>query len=420
MAVALRVEDLGKAYRISSARRTVAYRTLRDDLVDLARSVVSFRAGRSEGSETVWALRDVSFEVREGEVVGLIGHNGAGKSTLLKILSRVTEPTKGYADILGRVGSLLEVGTGFHPELSGRENIYLNGAILGMTRAEIRRRFDEIVDFAEVERFLDTPVKRYSSGMHVRLAFAVAAHLEPEILLVDEVLAVGDAGFQKKCLNKMGDYAGEGRTILLVSHDLGAIRSLCPRAILLEGGRITHDGPVGTVLDSYVSALGLADPLAPGEVVFDEADGSAESIRLRSIRLLGPGGQPSAAFLADSPIPVEITYTVSEEIAHPRFNLHLLTAENETVFVATDHMFRDEIERPGTYRTTCMIPGGLLNRRKYAVGISCDVPRVRVLVPMKVHLSFTVIGDGNQATQFSEDWPGAVCPRVLWTVEPLS
>jgi lipopolysaccharide transport system ATP-binding protein len=275
MGLAVRVDDLGKAYRISSARSAGTYRTLRDDLVGLTRRVVSFGASRSGRAETVWALRDASFEVGQGEVVGLIGRNGAGKSTLLKLLSRITEPTCGYADIWGRVGSLLEVGTGFHPELSGRENIYLNGAILGMTRAAVRRRFDEIVDFAEVERFLDTPVKRYSSGMYVRLAFAVAAHLEPEILLVDEVLAVGDAGFQKKCLSKMGDYASEGRTILLVSHDLGAIRSLCHRAILLDGGRIAADGAAGAVVDGYVSAVGLADPSTAGEVAFEDTDVAA-------------------------------------------------------------------------------------------------------------------------------------------------
>ena len=248
--IALRVEDLSKQYRIGGSRE--AYKTLRDTFTDAVVSAFR-RAGRlvrgrgvgaAERGETFWALKDVSFEIKRGEVVGIIGCNGAGKSTLLKILGRITEPTGGYADIYGRVGSLLEVGTGFHPELTGRENIYLNGAILGMKRVEIGRKFDEIVAFAEIERFIDTPVKHYSSGMYMRLAFAVAAHLEPEILLVDEVLAVGDARFQKKCLNKMQDVGQQGRTVLFVSHNMQAITRLCQRAILLEGGTMVQDGPV--------------------------------------------------------------------------------------------------------------------------------------------------------------------------------
>jgi lipopolysaccharide transport system ATP-binding protein len=257
--IALRCENLSKEYRIGRRER---YRTLRDTLTDAM--YAPFRRLRSafDGStvlnddvdDRIWALKDVSFEVNRGEVVGIIGRNGAGKSTLLKILSRITEPTAGRAEIYGRVGSLLEVGTGFHPELTGRENIYLNGAILGMKRAEIRRKFDEIVAFAEVERFIDTPVKHYSSGMHVRLAFAVAAHLEPEILLVDEVLAVGDALFQKKCLGKMGDVAKQGRTILFVSHDMTAIQSLCTRTIRLESGMVSGIGSPTEQIESYLKA----------------------------------------------------------------------------------------------------------------------------------------------------------------------
>ena len=258
--IALRVEDLSKQYRIGGNRE--AYKTLRDTFTDVV--VSSFRRagkllrGRSrraaELGETFWALKDVSFEIKRGEVVGIIGYNGAGKSTLLKILSRITEPTEGYADIYGRVGSLLEVGTGFHPELTGRENLYLNGAILGMKRAEIARKFDEIVAFAEIERFIDTPVKHYSSGMYMRLAFAVAAHLEPEILLVDEVLAVGDARFQKKCFNKMQDVGQQGRTVLFVSHNMPAITRLCQRAILLDGGRVLQDGPSHQVVSAYLNS----------------------------------------------------------------------------------------------------------------------------------------------------------------------
>jgi lipopolysaccharide transport system ATP-binding protein len=255
MAAAISVEHLGKYYRVSNGQQRCGYRTLRETLTGCARRALQ-RWRRRTGpppSEDFWALRDVSFSVPAGEVVGIIGRNGAGKSTLLKILSRVARPSRGHATVRGRVGSLLEVGTGFHPELTGRENIYLNGSILGMSRREITRRFDEIVAFAEVERFLDTPVKRYSSGMYVRLAFAVAAHMEPEILVVDEVLAVGDAQFQKKCLGKMKAIGSGGRTILFVSHQMGAVQRLCTQAILLERGRVAEAGPTESVVVRYLS-----------------------------------------------------------------------------------------------------------------------------------------------------------------------
>ena len=249
--VAIRIEGLGKQYRLGGLREQ--YSTLRDQF----RKWTSLRgllrqADHAERRPSFWALKDVSFEVKQGEVIGIIGRNGAGKSTLLKILSRITEPTEGGADIHGRVGSLLEVGTGFHPELTGRENVYLNGAIMGMKRAEIAQKFDEIVAFAEVEKFVETPVKHYSSGMYMRLAFAVAAHLEPEILIVDEVLAVGDTRFQKKCLGKMGQVAHNGRTVLYVSHDTATIRTLCDRAVLLEGGSIRMHGPADRVVAEYL------------------------------------------------------------------------------------------------------------------------------------------------------------------------
>src|SRR6267378_562100 len=243
--VALSIQNLSKSFKIAHQRGGLrGYKTLHDELMILPRRLIDgLKRQRRSTSETFWALKDVSFDIKTGEAVGIIGSNGAGKSTLLKILNRITEPTRGAVDIYGRVGALLEVGTGFHPELTGRENIFLNGAILGMSRAEIRRKFDEIVAFAEVEKFLDTPVKRYSSGMYVRLAFAVAAHLEPEILLVDEVLAAGDAEFQKKCLDKMEDVAKGGRTVLFVSHNMKAITSLTARGLVLESGRLGFNGP---------------------------------------------------------------------------------------------------------------------------------------------------------------------------------
>jgi lipopolysaccharide transport system ATP-binding protein len=256
--VAIRVENLGKQYRIGGPQARYMLRELLVEAVKAPfRRLASVVRGQSSTvtDETIWALKDVSFEVQRGEVVGIIGRNGAGKSTLLKILSRITEPTEGYAEIHGRVGSLLEVGTGFHPELTGRENIYLNGAILGMKRAEIERKFDEMVAFAEIERFIDTPVKHYSSGMYVRLAFAVAAHLEPEILLVDEVLAVGDLAFQRKCLGRMGDVAKEGRTVLFVSHNMPAVLSLCDTGVLLENGSVCYAGKAPDVVQQYLATL---------------------------------------------------------------------------------------------------------------------------------------------------------------------
>jgi len=261
----IQVEGLGKRYRIGERER---YLVLRDLLANALRAPV--RLLRSVGSSAknhqpqhIWALKDVSFGVNEGEVLGIIGRNGAGKTTLLKILARITRPTEGFAEVRGRMGSLLEVGTGFHPELTGRENVYLSGAILGMKKKEIERKFDEIVAFAEVERFIETPLKHYSSGMQVRLAFAVAAHLEPEILLIDEVLAVGDTAFQRKCLGKMKDVAHRGRTVLFVSHDLGAINKLCSRAIFLRGGQVRADGETGAVTDRYLNEVGQATNRVP-------------------------------------------------------------------------------------------------------------------------------------------------------------
>src|SRR3954471_4506471 len=255
MSTAIRVDGISKAYQIGATQGKYTYRTLQEEIIALPRRLIKRVVDSLPSEETFWALQDVSFEVGQGEVVGIIGRNGAGKSTLLKILSRITQPTRGRADIYGRVGALLEVGTGFHPELTGRENIFLSGAILGMRKAEIARQFDAIVDFAEVEQFIDTPTKRYSSGMYMRLAFAVAAHLEPEILLVDEVLAVGDAAFQKKCLGKMEQVSGEGRTVFFVSHNTQAVRQLCTRGILLEHGRVVADGPVDSTLSIYNQRL---------------------------------------------------------------------------------------------------------------------------------------------------------------------
>ena len=423
------VENLSKLYRLGAIGAT----SLRESVEKLfgrrrngaqpavkEAQIADDRAGPEPG--TFWALRDVSFSVNPGEVIGIVGRNGAGKSTLLKILSRITEPTSGRAILRGRVVSLLEVGTGFHPELTGRENIFLNGAILGMRRAEIAKKFDEIVDFAEVGKFIDTPVKRYSSGMFVRLAFAVAAHLDPEILLIDEVLAVGDAGFQKKCLGKMGEVASQhGRTVFFVSHNMGAVRSLCEQAILIDGGRLMRSGKPGDVISHYLSASMPKDSEIEGQIWWNGSGDApkTDDVALRGIRLLNPEGVPQSSFEADKPITVEIHYDVLQRMRGARFSITLLTQEGEVAFTATDHLFQDESQNPGGYKTTCFIPGGLLNRRNYVVSVQCDIPGERYVLPGAEYLSFNVGGVGNQSSNFPEPWPGVVCPKIAWKVEAM-
>lgn len=314
---AIRADGLSKMYRISAGAQ--GHDTLRDLLADRARGIVARNGPRPHRHE-LWALRDVSFEIPSGQVVGIIGRNGAGKSTLLKILSRITEPTEGRVEIRGRVGSLLEVGTGFHPELTGRENIYLNGAILGMKKTEIGRKFDEIVGFAEIDRLLDTPVKRYSSGMQVRLAFAVAAHLEPDILLVDEVLAVGDVAFQRKCLGKMSTVAREGRTVLFVSHNMAAVQNLCARGLVVREGHLAFDGSAQEAIADYLRQMGQAaqtrferNPLRPG-------DGS---FRLTGGWVLDEEGRETGHLVAGRPASFRFAYENAGAVRRPRVILVL-------------------------------------------------------------------------------------------------
>jgi lipopolysaccharide transport system ATP-binding protein len=320
-ALAIRAVGLGKRYRLGQRRE--AYGSLRDTLTTaasapfraLARRLDGRRsAGRRPADDHIWALRDVSFEIAHGEAVGIIGRNGAGKSTLLKILGRVTEPTEGYAEIRGRVGSLLEVGTGFHGELSGRDNIFLSGAILGMRRAEIVRKFDEIVAFAEVERFIDTTVKHYSSGMYLRLAFAVAAYLEPEILLVDELLAVGDAEFQKKCLGRMSDVAKEGRTVLFVSHNMGAVKALCAKGILLESGRETVHGDVEECVRRYGESARSAATATSVSLVDRRRRHASELVHFTELTLLDGSGLPSGTFRYNAPVTVQVRFRASQRL----------------------------------------------------------------------------------------------------------
>ena len=403
----IRASGIAKRYQIVGNRdRAVQFNTLAEWIVKSLR-------GRAR-PETLWALRDVSFEVAAGEVIGIIGHNGAGKSTLLKIISLITEPTRGELEIVGRVGSLLDVGIGFHPELSGRENVFLNGAILGMRRAEITRKFDEIVAFAGTEAFLDTPVKHYSSGMYMRLAFAVAAHLDPEILIVDEVLAVGDAAFQKKCLGKMGDVAKQGRTVLFVSHNLGAVRSLCTRGIVLSGGAMQFDGAVDEAIARYLSSA--ADRGAQdGQVTFGSGGLAFDDLAVLSVRLRNQAGEVRALFDAMEPIAIDIEYEVTARLRGARTVIALVTSEGEVAFQSTDQQTRDAEQRPGRYRTSCTIPGALLNGRMYVVEIGFDVPSGRMLAPTRPYLSFVVAGAADNGAAL---WPGIVNPQLRWATQP--
>lgn len=402
--VVISAEGLGKKYRIRHAQ-VGGYRTFREALVlgagrpfrALRRALSSGAGGSSLSSapgdaiaqtEDFWALEDVSFEVQEGEVVGIIGRNGAGKSTLLKILSRITEPTAGRVRLRGRVGSLLEVGTGFHPELSGRENIYMNGAILGMTRAEITRKFDEIVAFAEIERFLDTPVKRYSSGMYVRLAFAVAAHLDPEILVVDEVLAVGDAQFQQKCLGKMSEVSRGGRTVLFVSHNMAAVNALCARGMLLVQGRITQDGPISGVVAAY-----LADSAR------DRVDLDGGPLKwVRATQTVG-GLEISAEYAFDRPVSLPcLGFVVSDHYGNPIFgcnpkmsDIHCL--ENPVTAGTVTASIVSPALRNGTYRMSVWFGDGNVNTVVIRDCLTFEVTNLAEAANAKAAVAGPVIAD---------------------------
>jgi lipopolysaccharide transport system ATP-binding protein len=421
MAEAIRVSALGKRYRIRHQHAGHGYVALRDVIAARARRL--FASGPApDADEDFWALQDVSFSVASGEVLGIVGRNGAGKSTLLKILSRITEPTRGRVELWGRVASLLEVGTGFHPELTGRENIFLNGAILGMSRAEMTRKFDEIVAFAEVERFLDTPVKRYSSGMYVRLAFAVAAHLESEILVIDEVLAVGDAAFQRKCLGKMSDVCGDGRTILFVSHQLQAVRQLCHRAVWLDKGRVVAIGPSDEIVNQYVTMERRSDTLEAvnAEVAALPAD---PDFRLRHIDVR-QGSRSTIEVDAGAPVDVRIEYDVFREA----YGLHVYFQVNDmdgTVLFETLHN-GDGAEHlplvtPGRYVSTATIPADFFAGRMYELRIGAAIhsvrPLQRKLLALTLHAHPT--GRVNRAYAGYET-PGKIAPMIPWQTERLA
>lgn len=427
--IAIRVENLGKRYRIGRLQQR--HDTLRDAIAaklrwkrdaaglfpDLRTHLPGHLSPVSGQNDFIWALKDVSFEVKRGEVVGIIGRNGAGKSTLLKVLSRITEPTEGWADIYGRVGTLLEVGTGFHPELTGRENIFLSGAILGMKRAEIERKFDEIVAFAEIEKFIDTPVKHFSSGMYVRLAFAVAAHLEPEILMVDEVLAVGDAAFQKKCLGKMGDVAKEGRTVLFVSHNMEAITRLCGRSMLLHAGFVNAVGYTDAVVRTYLreflgtsAARNWIDSRKPGN----------EIVSLFEVRVHDSGGKVRENFEIAETIGVTMEYAVIRDgaILRPAFSFTNERGINIFDSHDTSQEWRRKPRIPGIYQATVWIPGNFLAEGVIIVGAAIVTPD-----PFKVHFNEKEVVSFNVADKMEENlvrgdyvghFPGAVRPLLNW------
>jgi lipopolysaccharide transport system ATP-binding protein len=421
MPPAITVEDLSKRYRIGAVEYSKTFReAIMDTVATPLRRLRSFGQSSHREQDSIWALKDVSFDVQPGEVVGLIGPNGAGKSTLLKILSRITDPTEGGAVIDGRVASLLEVGTGFHQELTGRENIHLSGAVLGMSKKEIRAKFDEIVDFSGVETFIDTPVKRYSSGMQVRLGFAVAAHLEPEILLIDEVLAVGDAAFQKKCLGKMNQVAEGGRTVLFVSHNMAAVNRLCQRGIWLDKGQVHMAGPTERVTAAYLSA-GADDKGERSWKDLQQAPGN-EKIRVRAIRIKNHRNAVTCSLDIRHPFFVEIEYEQLRPIAGVRVGFRLLSPDGTVVLSSTD---RDGDRPPGLDRLSgvfisrCEIPGEFLNKGQYAISVGIDIPMAEAILFLHNAIAFSIESTGGIVGDVPDNRLGLVCPALPWTVEPV-
>ncbi|MBC2724595.1 MAG: ABC transporter ATP-binding protein, partial [Desulfosporosinus sp.] len=374
--------------------------------------------GDEASSNIIWAVKDVSFDVKKGEVLGIIGRNGAGKSTLLKILCRITDPTKGCAKVRGRISSLLEVGTGFHPELTGRENVFLNATILGMTKSEVNQKFNEIVDFSGIEKFIDTPVKRYSSGMKVRLAFSVAAHLEPEVLIIDEVLAVGDADFQKKCLDKMDDVGKQGRTVLFVSHNMPSVSRLCDRAILLENGQIVENGQPVEVINKHLNS----DQGTSASKKWDDPDKSpsGDAVRLRAVRVLNSNGTITEHFDIREPIQVEMEYDVIKNGVELMPNIHLLNESDICVFVTIDNdpNWRERPRPVGTYTCTMLIPENFLSSGRFYVNAALMTlkPQMKQFYEKSV-VAFQVIDRSGWDTArgiYTGEMAGVIRPLLKW------
>ena len=425
----IQTENLGKSYMIGHQSEGKQYVALRDVITNKTKEMWSRirnpQYHTHQNVEEFWALKNISIEIKEGERLGIIGRNGAGKTTLLKVLSRITEPNAGRAIVRGRVASLLEVGTGFHPELTGRENIFLNGSILGMGREEIKRKFDEIVDFAGVEKFIDTPVKRFSSGMYVRLGFAVAAHIEPEVLVVDEVLAVGDAEFQKKAMGKMEDVSKEGRTILFVSHNMSSIVTLCDRAILLENGSVKEDGDASVVIKRYLdtrssnnSNIVWKDP--------DKAPGN-DIMRLNSARIVSSLGKIVSEIDIKEDFKIEVTYWNLKNSTKMWVGFHIFNTMDVHVFgssnAPSDSIVPDEswnIPQPlGLYRTVCTIPGRLLNAGTYFVNIAIGINALNVIAHEERILEFNIVDTISQFQKAGKPHGGIIRPQLNWETKPL-
>ena len=422
---AIKAENLGKRFYIGRAQPS--YRTFRDVLAGSVkapfRKAGNLLRGRAEGasdlSEALWAVRGVDIEIARGEVLGIIGKNGAGKSTLLKLIARITAPTEGLLRLRGRVGCLLEVGTGFHPELTGRENIYLNGVILGMSKAEIAQKFDEIVAFSEVEKFLDTPIKHYSSGMTVRLAFAVAAHLDPEILLVDEVLAVGDVAFQKKCMGKIGSIAKTGRTVIFVSHNMSAISQLCRRGVWLDKGRVVDDGPASAVVSRYLSQTLESGGQARWEKGARPGNGKVE---IDSVRLLDARDMPAGEIHISEPCTVEIAFEVTAEGARAQFSVVLFDENGFCLFGSLSNQersFHGKALEKGRYVSRCVIPGDFFNNGRFHVTIIGSGLYYGEGFRADHCLSFDALDDGKLRGDYMDMYGGVLRPRLSWTTRRL-
>ncbi len=421
---AIKIENVSKLYRLG----VYGARTLREDFQrwwwkvkgkgdPLAKIDATNTLESTDNKSYVWALRDINIDVAQGEVLGIIGKNGAGKSTLLKILSRVTLPTEGAIKIKGRIGSLLEVGTGFHPELTGRENIFLNGAILGMKRWEINRKFDDIVDFAGVAKYIDTPVKRYSSGMRVRLGFAVAAFLEPEILVVDEVLAVGDAEFQKRAIGKMQDVSrSDGRTVLFVSHNMGSIRKLCQRTVVLDKGKVIFDGDTGKAIEKYLS-YNIDKDINRAFIQWneDKAPGNSK-LKLLEIKIHDSKGKIRNNYTQDEDIFITLKYRIKSKISGYRFNIWLKTAYGEIAFISSSHNLTQHISETGDYAIQTKIPKNLLNTKQYIIALNCGIPGVEYIIKEENFLEISIESSGAHGSTYTENWPGIVAPKLNWEI----
>jgi lipopolysaccharide transport system ATP-binding protein len=407
--IAIKATNISKMYRLG----TVGTGTLSHDLNRwwhkvrgledpyLKVGVTNDRTTKGSGGDYVWSLKDINFEIQQGDAIGIIGKNGAGKSTLLKLLSKVTKPTTGHFKVKGRIASLLEVGTGFHPEMTGRENIYLNGAILGMSKAEIRRKFDEIVEFSGVAKYIDTPVKRYSSGMYVRLAFAVAAHLESEILIVDEVLAVGDAEFQKKCIGKMQDVAGEGRTVMFVSHSMGSVASLCNKGMLMHRGSLLDTGEINSIIDKYLETDVQRDNYV--------GDGTNKEMYIKSLSILDGSGNVSSSIPYQEAVTISLELGYDKMVSNAALGLTLLDSRLNPIFTSNI-----ELEQVGHKTMTAKIPAGLLLPGTYHINALLHVPYNRFLDRMEENLSLNIVDIGMAEAKFGSVNKGIIYSPLDW------